>query len=137
MLAGMRILVVDDDSDSREVLAALLAMRGAETKSVSSVREALAVLTEWKPHVLVSDIGLPVEDGYDLIRELRAREARDGGRIPAIALTGYAAAEEGQRALSAGYQMHLGKPIEPNNLVTLIASFGGPNGQDAARFLDT
>lgn len=130
LLAGVRVLVVDDDSDSREVLAALLAVRGAEARTVATVRDALEVLTEWKPDVLISDIGMPDEDGYDLIRELRARESVDGGQIPAIALTGYAALEDGERAMLAGYQMHLGKPIEPNRLVTIIASFREKNGSD-------
>jgi len=131
-LAGVRVLVVDDDFDSRDVLAALLALRGAEARTVATVREAFEVLTEWKPDVLVSDLGMPDEDGYDLIRKLRAREAGDGGSIPAIALTGYAAIEEGERAMSAGYQMHLGKPIEPNHLVNIIASFGARNGREEA-----
>ena len=129
-LNGVRVLIVDDDVDSREVIAALLALRGAEAKSAGTVREALEVLTSWKPDVLVSDIGMPEQDGYDLIRELRSRERRDGGQIPAIALTGYAGLEEGERAISSGYQMHLGKPVEPNNLVRIIASFGSTNGRD-------
>jgi len=88
-LAGLRILIVDDDLDSREVLAALLALRAAEVRSAGSVREALEALAEWNPDVLISDIGMPGEDGYDLIREVRLRSADEGGRIPAIALTGY------------------------------------------------
>lgn len=122
-LAGLRILIVDDDLDSREVLAALLALRAAEVRSAGSVREALEALTDWKPDVLVSDIGMPGQDGYDLIREVRSRAAEDGGRIPAIALTGYAAVQDGERALSAGYHTHLAKPVEPRHLVKVIASF--------------
>jgi CheY-like chemotaxis protein len=123
-LAGLRVLVVDDDLDSREVLAALLALRAAEVRSAGSVREALDTMTHWKPDVLVSDIGMPGQDGYDLIRELRSRGPQDGGQIPAIALTGYAAAQDGERALSAGYHTHLAKPVEPRYLVQLLASFG-------------
>ena len=123
-LAGLRVLVVDDDLDSREVLAALLALRAAEVRSAGSVKEALDTVTHWKPHVLVSDIGMPGQDGYDLIRELRSRGPQDGGQIPAIALTGYAAAQDGERALSAGYHTHLAKPVEPRYLVKLLASFG-------------
>jgi CheY-like chemotaxis protein len=123
-LTGLRILIVDDDSDSREALAALLMLRAAEVRSVATVREALEVLTDWQPHVLISDIGMPDEDGYDLIREVRALEAGNGRHIPAIALTGYAAVEDGERALSAGYQMHIGKPIEADHLVRVIANFG-------------
>ena len=127
-LAGLRILIVDDDIDSREMLAALLALRAAEVRSASSVREALEALTEWNPDVLISDIGMPGEDGYDLIREVRLRSAEEGGRIPAIALTGYAAPQEAERVLSAGYQSHLSKPIEPSRLVRVIASFGLESG---------
>jgi len=129
-LAGLRILIVDDDLDSREVLAALLALRAAEVRSAGSVREALEALAEWNPDVLISDIGMPGEDGYDLIREVRLRSVEEGGRIPAIALTGYAAVQDAERALSAGYQSHLSKPIEPSRLVSVIASFGleGGNG---------
>jgi len=118
------VLVVDDDFDSREVLAALLAMRAAEVRSAGSVREALATLAEFKPHVLVSDIGMPGEDGYDLIRQVRSRNENEGGKIPAIALTGYTAAQDGERALTAGFQKHLAKPVEPSNLIQLIASYG-------------
>lgn len=123
-LAGLRVLVVDDDLDSREVLAALLALRSAQVRSAGSVAEALEALSEWKPHVLVSDIGMPGRDGYDLIREVRSRGCEDGGQIPAIALTGYAAAQDGERALSAGYHSHMAKPVEPRHLVKLIASLG-------------
>jgi PAS domain S-box-containing protein len=123
-LAGLRVLVVDDDFDSREVLAALLAMRAAEVRSAGSVREALATLAEWKPHVLVSDIGMPGEDGYDLIRQVRSKKEHEGGTIPAIALTGYTAAQDGERAITAGFQKHLAKPVEPSNLIRLIATYG-------------
>ena len=128
LLAGLRILIVDDDLDSREVLAAVLALRAAEVRSAGSVREALEVLTEWNPDVLISDIGMPGEDGYDLIKEVRLRSAEEGGRIPAIALTGYAAAQEAERALAAGYQSHLSKPIEPSRLIRVIATFGRESG---------
>ena len=123
-LAGLRVLIVDDDADSREVLSALLALRAAEVKSAASVHEALEALTNWKPHVLVSDIGMPGQDGYDLIREVRSRGANEGGQIPAIALTGYAAVQDGELAKSAGYQSHLPKPVEPLLLVKVIASLG-------------
>ncbi|MFY9607182.1 MAG: MASE1 domain-containing protein [Blastocatellia bacterium] len=130
-LAGLRILIVDDDADSRDALAALLVLHAAEVRSAATVRSALDVLTEWQPHVLVSDIGMPDEDGYDLIREVRARAPGDGGPIPAIALTGFAAMEESERALAAGYQIHLGKPVEANQLVKVIASLAVQNGKDA------
>jgi len=128
-LAGLRVLVVDDDLDSREVLAALLALRAAEVRSAGSVREALEALTDWKPDVLVSDIGMPGEDGYDLIREVRSRRMDQAGRIPAIALTGYAAVQDGERALAAGYQTHLSKPVQPLLLVNAIANLGRNSSQ--------
>jgi CheY-like chemotaxis protein len=127
-LLGLRVLVVDDDSDSREVLATLLTLRGADAKPAATVREALELWNEWKPDVLVSDIGMPDEDGYDLIREVRTREAGDGTHVAAIALTGYAGVEDGARALSAGYELHLAKPVDPNQLITVIATFGRRNG---------
>ena len=130
-LAGIRVLIVDDDLDSREVLAALLELRAAEVRSAGSAREALDAMTDWKPDVLVSDIGMPGQDGYDLIREVRSRAAEDGGQIPAIALTGYAAVQDGERALSAGYHTHMAKPVEPGHLVKLIASFGGKSGHSS------
>jgi PAS domain S-box-containing protein len=128
-LAGLRLLIVDDDADSREVLATLLASAGAEVRSAAFVREALEALNEWGPHVLVSDIGMPDEDGYDLIRKVRALGAAEGGQIPAIALTGYADVQEVERALAEGYQMHMAKPVEPSQLVKMIASFGIRDGQ--------
>jgi CheY-like chemotaxis protein len=128
-LAGLRLLIVDDDADSREVLATLLASAGAEVRSAAFVREALEALNEWGPHVLVSDIGMPDEDGYDLIRKVRALAAAEGGQIPAIALTGYADVQEVERALAAGYQMHMAKPVEPSQLVRMIASFSIRDGQ--------
>lgn len=121
-LDGLRVLIVDDDSDSREVLAFELAFRGAQTKTAANVREALELWDQWEPNVLVSDIGMPVEDGYDLIRKVRARA---GVQIPAIALTGYASSEDAARVIAAGYQLHLAKPLHPKQLVEAIASFGG------------
>jgi PAS domain S-box-containing protein len=128
-LTGLRILYVEDDTDSREALAAVLLLYGAAVKSVATVPEALDVLTGWKPDVLVSDIGLPHEDGYDLIRQLRAREPGNGGTVPAIALTGYAGAHENERALSAGYQMYLAKPVEPGRLAEIITSLVEKDGK--------
>jgi len=128
-LGGLRILVVDDDGDSREVLATLLSLHGAETRLASSVREALGVWDKWNPDVLVSDIGMPIEDGYDLIRAVRMRELDDGLHVPAIALTGYAGVDDGERALSEGYELHLAKPVDPNQLISLISSLARTNHQ--------
>jgi signal transduction histidine kinase/ActR/RegA family two-component response regulator len=123
-LVGLRVLTVEDESDSREMLELVLRSQGAEVVSVSSVREALQVLNSngWKPDVLVSDLGMPEEDGYDLIRIVRGRSAKQGGDLPAIAVTGYAGQEETERALAAGYQAQLTKPVNWSDLVRTLLS---------------
>jgi CheY-like chemotaxis protein len=123
-LNGLRILYVEDDVDSRQALAAVLMQYDAEVRTVATVHEALGLLTNWRPDLLISDIGLPDEDGYDLIRKVRARQPEDGGTIPAIALTGYAGVSEHALALSAGYQKYLVKPIKPENLAEIIGTAG-------------
>jgi CheY-like chemotaxis protein/anti-sigma regulatory factor (Ser/Thr protein kinase) len=124
-LTGLRILSVEDDRDSREMLEMALRAEGAEVVSVGSVREALKVLNgnEWRPAVMVSDIGMPDEDGYDLIRQVRSRTPEEGGNLPAIALTGFAGNGERERLLGAGYQMHITKPVEWSSLILTIAGF--------------
>jgi signal transduction histidine kinase/integral membrane sensor domain MASE1/CheY-like chemotaxis protein len=127
-LVGLRILTVEDDADSREMLEMVLRARGAEVVSVSSVREAVQVLNAngWKPQVLVSDLGMPEEDGYDLIRKLRSRAPEECGTLPAIAITGYAGEEESKRALGAGYQTQLAKPVNWNELIKTIVTLARP-----------
>ncbi len=121
-LSGVRILAVEDDTDSREMLDMVLRSQGAEVISVGSVREALKVLQgRWGPEVLVSDLGMPEQDGYDLIKELRSLDG--GSQIPAIAITGYAGTEEGKLALDAGFQKHLTKPVDWRQLIETIAVF--------------
>lgn len=124
-LAAMKILIVEDDSDSRQMLEMVLKSRGAEVSAVGSVREAMAVLNkkEWQPALLLSDLGMPEEDGYDLIRKIRSRSVEEGGELPAIALSGYAGREEGERALNAGYQVHLSKPVDLGELMKAIVTF--------------
>jgi hypothetical protein len=122
-LDNLQILVVDDDTDTRDFLSTVLKQHGAEVTPVASVIEALQALQQLKPDVLISDIGMPGEDGYGLIRKLRALEAERGGKIPAIALTAYASGEERMRALSAGFQIHLPKPVEPAELIAVVANF--------------
>ncbi|WP_392535487.1 PAS domain S-box protein [Nostoc sp. C117] len=124
-LLDVRVLVVDDQADSREFITTVLEQCQAEVRAVASVQEALQVIQEWKPHVLVSDIGMPQEDGYSLIRKLRSQPPELGGNIPAAALTAYARAEERMRAIQDGYQLHLPKPIEPAELATVVASLVG------------
>jgi CheY-like chemotaxis protein len=106
----------------------VLRARGAEVVSVSSVREAVQVLNAngWKPQVLVSDLGMPEEDGYDLIRKLRSRGPEECGELPAIAITGYAGEEESKRALGAGYQTQLAKPVNWNELIKTIVTLARP-----------
>jgi CheY-like chemotaxis protein len=120
-LTGLRLLIVDDDRDSRELLRHVLTDRGAEVSSAESSAEALELIERVRPDVLVSDIGMPGEDGYALIRRIRGSGA-EFARIPAIALTAYARTEDRIRAIQAGYQVHLSKPVEPIELLAVINS---------------
>jgi CheY-like chemotaxis protein len=122
----LRILVVDDDADTREILVKILETCGAEVMAVGSAPEAIAALEELKPDVLVSDIGLPQQDGYALIRSVRLLETEQG-KIPAVALTAYARGEDREAALSAGFQSHLAKPVEPSELVAVVVSVARRN----------
>jgi PAS domain S-box-containing protein len=124
-LRGVRVLVVDDEHDTREVLSVMLSRYGAEVRAAGSVAEALGVFGQWMPDVLVSDIGMPEEDGYALIEKIRALPQEDGADVPAIALTAFAAAQDKERALAAGFQRHLAKPIEPVALAKNVARILG------------
>lgn len=121
-LLGTRVLVVDDDGDARELLRSILAQRGASVRTASSASEALSQMDSRVPDVLVSDIGMPGQDGYGLIREVRLRSREKGGHVPALALTAFARSDDRRRAISAGFHMHLAKPVEPAELVTVVAS---------------
>jgi len=123
---GVHVLVVDDDRDAREVLHAVLQQAGAEVTTVASAREALASIDQARPDVLVSDIGLPDEDGYALVRQLRMRREENGGRTPAVAVTAYAAAADRERAAASGYDRHLSKPIDARELIRAIESLIRP-----------
>jgi signal transduction histidine kinase len=125
LLAGVRVLVVEDETDTRELLVVALQQCGAEVTAFGSVPEALEELDRALPHVLLSDIGVPGEDGYSLIRKVRARGPGQGGDLPAAALTAYARAEDRQRALDAGYQTHLAKPVDPAELIAAVARLAG------------
>ncbi|MEA5503503.1 ATP-binding protein [Halotia wernerae UHCC 0503] len=127
MLDGLQILFVDDNDDTRELITFILEQQGAQVTAVSSVSEALVELAKLKPNVLISDIGMPDEDGYSLIRKVRSQEAGKEDKIPAIALTAFARNEERQLALEAGFQAHLTKPIEPDELVIAVANLTEPN----------
>ncbi len=125
-LAGLSVMIVDDERDAREVLVAMLELRGAEVIAASSAAEAVEALAHATnvsmPDVLVSDIGMPGEDGFDLISKIRAMGPEHGGTIPAIALTAYARAEDRRRVLEAGFQRHVAKPVEPSSLAGAVAS---------------
>lgn len=126
-LEGLRVLIVDDEVDSREYLSLVLQECGAEVTAVASAIEAITTLELFKPDVLVSDIGMPGEDGYSLMRKVRARSPERGGKIPAAALTAYARAEDRTAALSAGFQIHIPKPVDPSELAIVVASLAGRN----------
>ena len=121
-LAGIHVLVVEDDDDARMLVTKVLEGQSAFVKAVSSGGEALEVLGRERIDVLVSDIEMPGTDGYQLIRELRLRPSQQGGAVPAVALTAYARTEDRLRSLRAGFQLHLSKPVQPSELVTVVAS---------------
>jgi signal transduction histidine kinase/PleD family two-component response regulator len=122
LLQGLRVLVVDDEPDARDLLAAILTRCGSDVRCSESAAEAIEAFAEWNPDVLVSDIGMPNEDGYSLIRKLRGLDSHRARNIPAVALTAYATDEDRLQALAAGFQIHVSKPIEPENFVTSVAS---------------
>ena len=121
LLENLRIIVVDDDADGRTLTSLVLTQAGATVRSVATVREALQALESDHADALVSDIGLPDEDGYSLIRAIRRREVEHGGFLPALALTGYARPEDRTRSLTEGFQAYISKPVEPENLTAAIA----------------
>ncbi|MEH2014565.1 chemotaxis protein CheB [Nostoc sp.] len=126
-LEGLCILAVDDEADSRDLIKWMLEDFGAEVVVVTSAREAIAALTESpdRYNLLLADIGMPQEDGYFLIRQVRALDASAGGQIPAVAITAYVSEQEQQMAIDAGFQMHMAKPIDPTQLVLMIANLCG------------
>ena len=119
------MLVVDDEPDARELIAAVLMGRGAEVVAVESGVEALAELERQQFDVMVSDIGMPEMDGYALIEKIRQLPTERGGTLPAVALTAYAGIQDRIRALTSGYQTHISKPVEPAELVTVVAKLAG------------
>ena len=121
-LAGMHVLVVDDENDAREWLVRVLTDAGADVRSARSAAEALEAFDHAPPDVLLSDIGMPEVDGYALIRRIRALPEARGGHTPAVALTAFARADDRQRALHAGYQLHIGKPVDEDELIAAVAS---------------
>lgn len=136
ILSGVRVLVVDDEADAREVLAAMLQRCSADVRVAASVAEGLAIIPQWRPDVLVSDIGMPGEDGYMLIRKLRSLPLAQGGQIPALALTAHAGAQDRQLALASGYQNHLAKPIKGPDLSAAVVSLVGRIEEDPDSILE-
>ncbi|HEX2223088.1 MAG TPA: response regulator [Thermoanaerobaculia bacterium] len=125
LLGGIHVLVVEDEEDTRELITTALESCGAEVTAADSVTTALEALDRRVPDVLVSDIGMPGEDGYSLIRRVRSRQADQGSELPAAALTAYARAEDKLRALAAGFNTHLPKPLDPGELVQTVAELAG------------
>lgn len=123
-LRGLRVLTVDDEPDAREIVAAVLASCGSIVGTAATVPEALLAFERQRPDVILSDIGMADADGYELIRRVRALPRNEGGATPAACLTGYASADDRRRALLAGFTMHVAKPIDPSELVAVVASLG-------------
>lgn len=124
-LNGLRVLVVDDEADGRELVAFILEQHGALVSEAASVAQALSALESGMPHILISDLGMPGEDGYSFIRQIRALPGEKGGKIPAIALSAYAKEEDRRRALLTGFQMYMSKPFDPLELIVMVASLSG------------
>ena len=124
-LHGLKVLVVDDEADTRELIGQVLKECGSEVITTCSAAEALAAIEQHKPDILISDLGMPDEDGYSLISKIRALPPEQGGQIPAAALTAYARAEDRMRVLRSGFQYHLPKPVDSAELVTVVASLAG------------
>ena len=124
-LDGLRVLLVDDELETREIISTVVERTGAEVKSCTSAREALSEVSIWRPDVILSDIAMPDEDGYSFINRVRSLPQNEGGNTPAAALTAYARDEDRRQALAAGYQMHIAKPIGAGQLVMMIAKLAG------------
>ena len=123
-LRGLRVLLVDDEPDTLDLLRAILNQFGAKVRAAGSTNDALETFLEWRPDVLVSDLGMPSEDGYALIAKVRALTAEQGCNIPAAALTGHVREEDRADALAAGYQTHINKPVDPAKLAAAVADLG-------------
>jgi PAS domain S-box-containing protein len=128
-LNGVRVLVVDDEADARRLIERVLVECGAEVALASSAAEALERLDDFRPHVLVSDVGMPDQDGYDLLRSVRSR-GKSPAEIPAAALTAFARSEDRRKAMLAGFQTHVAKPVDPAELLAVVASLAGKTGTD-------
>ena len=124
-LDGLRVLLVDDEPEAREIISTVIGRTGAEVKACISASEALLKMAEWRPDVILSDIAMPEEDGYSFIGKVRSLPRDKGGETPAAALSAYARDEDRMQALAAGYQMHIAKPIGASQLITMVAKLAG------------
>ena len=131
-LAGIRVLIVEDDADSRDLLATILAQEGAEVTAVETVREALGATRHAGPDVIVCDLAMPGDDGFAFIAAIRSRSSEHGRAIPALALSAYARPEDRERALAAGFQLDLSKPVEPRALLEAVIRLARPGQGQAA-----
>jgi CheY-like chemotaxis protein/two-component sensor histidine kinase len=128
-LSGLHTLIVDDEADSRDLLTAILTLHGAQVTSAANVAEAVEKFRTVKPDLIISDIGMPDEDGFSLIKKLKIFNKTQKRKIPAIAITAYASHADRLKILSAGYQMHLAKPIESQELLVVVANLANLNGK--------
>jgi CheY-like chemotaxis protein len=124
-LTGVRVLLVDDLAEARELITFALVNRGAEVRTAASAAEGLSALGDWRPDVILSDLAMPGEDGYSFIRKVRKLNEESGGKIPAATLTAYVGRKEYLRSLEAGFQAHITKPVEWDELVIVVASLAG------------
>ena len=126
-LAGLHVLVVDDNDDTRDVLQAVLEADGAIVSTAHSSNAALMALDAEQPDVMLIDIGMPIMNGFELVRQIRRRPVDSGGRVPAVALTGYISAEDRASAVEAGFQAYLTKPVDERALVDAVSLLGRPS----------
>jgi CheY-like chemotaxis protein len=126
-LSGVNVLVVDDDRDARELIKRILSDCGASVRIAASARDAFALFKERAPNLLISDLGMPEVDGFELLDWVRHLEREQGSQVPAIALTAFARSEDRLSALEAGFSAHISKPVEPSELIATVASVVGPS----------
>jgi PAS domain S-box-containing protein len=122
VIGGLKILVIDDEPDALDLVVTLLSQCGADTRGTCSAAEGVTLFDEWRPDLIVSDLGMPGEDGYEFIKRIRSRSSEEGGQTPAAALTAYARTEDRLRSLSAGFQAHITKPVEPSELIDILST---------------
>jgi CheY-like chemotaxis protein len=128
LLKGVRAVVVDDDRDARELLTEMLRVRGAEVTATDSGAACLALLDREVPDIIISDIAMPGLDGFEMMEQVRGRPAERGGRVPAVAVSAYARHEDTERSLSSGFDAHLSKPVDVDELVVIITALAAPGG---------